>query len=399
MSALSRALRQVFLVTAANLRSLPARRGPALAAVTGIAGVVAVLLAVLSMATGFEGLLSSTGDPDTVIVLQAGSDSEMTSNLDVETTRILADAPGLRREVSGPVVSREVFVAVDVPKKTTGTDANVPLRGVESGAFRVRDGFELTAGRLFETGKSELIVGSAAAEQFAGLGLGAVKRWGDQAWTVVGRFSTGGTAADTEIWGDASLIQAAYNRAGIFNSVYARLEDAAALTALERAVELDPRLAVTVERQSDYYGSQAQAVSLSIRIIAGIVGLLLGLCATFGALNTMMTAVAQRRREIATLEALGFGALPVIVSVLAEALSLGLLGGSLGGLLAYLLFNGRDAATMNWQTYTQVAFSFEVTPTLLAGGLLYALGVGLVGGLLPAVRAVRLPLAAALRRD
>lgn len=380
-----------------NLRTLPERRGPSLVAVVGIAGVVAVLLAMLSIGAGLEDIMRSSGSPDTVIVLQTGRDSEMTSNLELEATRIIADAPGLRLGPRGPLASAELFVAVGLPKQSTGTDANVPLRGVQPAAFAVRDGFRIVEGRTFEPGRHELIVGRAAAAAFEGLEVGSVQRWGEVEWTVVGIFSTAGTVADSELWCDVRLLQPAYRRGSVFESVHARLESPAAFQEFKDALSRDLRVDVNVLRESDYYASHSAALTGSVRTVAGIVAVLMGICATFGALNSMYAAVSARTREIATLRALGFGAAPAVISVLAESLALALVGGVAGGALAYLFFNGYQATTMNWKTYSQVAFAFRVTPSLLAAGIVYALLIGLIGGLFPAQRAARLPVATALR--
>ena len=389
-------LSQVAAVTAINLRTLPERRGSSLVAIVGIAGVVAVLLTVLSIEAGLDRVMRTTGSADTVVVLQAGDDSEIASNLDLDQTRLIADAPGLRRGPRGPLASAELFVVVDLPKRSTGTDAHVPLRGVQPAAFAVRDDFEIVEGRGFEPGRHELVVGRAAATRFQGLHVGAVQRWGKVDWTVVGIFSTGGSVAESELWCDVNLLLPAYRRTE-FQSVRARLASPETYQQFKDALTRDARLGVTVMRERDFYAGQTETLTAGLRTLAGVVAILMGICAAFGALNTMYTAVASRAREIATLRALGFGTAPTIVSVLAESLVLALVGGTLGGALAYLGFHGYEATTLNWQTYTQVAFEFRVTPGLLARGVFYALGIGLIGGLFPAQRAARLPLAVALR--
>ena len=380
-----------------TLRTVPQRAGSSLVAVTGVAGVVVVFVAVLSIAEGFQAALAGAGSPDTAIVMRGGSDTELSSILPLESTRVIRDAPGVRRSAEGAVASAELFVVVDVPKRSTGTPANVPLRGVEPAAFGVRDEVRIVEGRTFRPGTNEIIVGRSAAAQFAGIDLGSTQRWGESAWEVVGIFEAGGTIAESEIWCDARVLQPAYRRGDSFQSVYARLESADAFDAFKDALTTDPRLDVMVEREEDYYLGQTQAVTAIITGIAGVIAFLMGIGAVFGAINTMYTAVAARTREIATLRALGFSSGPVVISVMAESVALAVVGGLLGGLLAYAGFNGYQTATINWQTFSQVAFAFRVTPALLVQGIVWAVVMGFFGGLFPALRAARLPVATALR--
>jgi putative ABC transport system permease protein len=392
-----RGLSQLAALVAVNLRTLGQRRGSALSTIVGVACVVAVFVIVLSIGEGFRATMAATGSPDTALVLRGGSDSEMMSGLLVDATRIIADAPGVARAASGPESSAELFVVVDLPKRSTGTDANVPLRGVQPAAFAVRKSFKIIAGRNFEPGKNEIVVGRGAAEQFAGLELGRTLRWGENQWTVVGVFSDGGSLSESEIWCDARVLQPAYRRGNTFQSVHARLESPAAFTAFKDALTADPRLDVKVVRESEYYAGQSEALTSLIRSLGGFITVLMALGAIFGALNTMYNAVASRTREIATLRALGFGRGPVVLSILAESLVIALLGAVIGGAVAYFGFNGFQTSTLNWQSFSQVAFAFKVTPALLVTGIVIALAIGLVGGLLPAVRAARLPVATALR--
>ncbi|HET9211706.1 MAG TPA: ABC transporter permease [Thermoanaerobaculia bacterium] len=392
-----RGISQLAALIGVNLRTLGQRRGSALSTVVGVACVVAVFVVVLSIGEGFRATMAATGSPDSALVLRGGSDSEMMSGLLVDATRIIADAPGVARAVAGPQASAELFVVVDLPKRSTGTDANVPLRGVQPAAFAVRKSFKIISGRNFEPGKNEIIVGRGAAEQFAGLELGRTLRWGENQWTVVGVFSDGGSLSESEIWTDARVLQPAYRRGNTFQSVHARLESPAAFTAFKDALTQDPRLDVKVVRESEYYAGQSQALTTLVRILGGFITVLMALGAIFGALNTMYNAVASRTREIATLRALGFGRGPVVLSILAESLVIALLGAVIGGAVAYFGFNGFQTSTLNWQSFSQVAFAFRVTPALLVTGTVIALAIGLVGGLLPAVRAARLPVATALR--
>jgi putative ABC transport system permease protein len=390
-------LSQVAAVTWVNLRTIPERRGASLATVVGVAGVVIVFVAVFSIAEGVRHALTSHAEGDTAVVLRSGSDSEMMSGLSREGTRIIAEAPGVRRSPAGPVASAELYVIVDVPKRSTGTNANVPLRGVQPAAFEVRDEVRILEGRRFEPGRNEVVVGRAAASQFAGLDLGNHLRWGQNEWTVVGIFSADGGVAESEIWCDAGVLQPAYRRGDTFQAVYAKLESPAAFQKFKDALTSDPRLDVKVIRQSEYYEAQSRALIGLIRILGMLITVLMGVGAIFGSLNTMYAAVAARVREIATLRALGFRAGPVVLSVLTESLLLAIFGGAVGGLIAYLGFNGFQTSTLNWSTFSQLSFSFRVTPQLLGSGLACALLMGMIGGLFPAMRAARLPVATALR--
>ena len=357
-------------------------------------GVVIVFVAVLSIAEGFRAALTGAGSPDTAIIMRGGSDTELSSGLALASTRIIKDAPGIRRTDGGPVASAELFVVVDVPKRSTGSPANVPLRGVEPAAFGVREEVRIVEGRAFRPGTNEIIVGRSAANQFAGIDLGATQRWGESTWEVVGIFEADGTIAESEIWCDARVLQPAYRRGDSFQSVYAKLDSAGDFDAFKDALTTDPRLDVMVEREDVYYMGQSQAITG----IGTVIALLMGIGAVFGGINTMYTAVASRTREIATLRALGFGGLPVVISVMVESVALCVTGGVIGGLLAYAGFNGYQTATITWQTFSQVAFAFAVTPALLVQGIVWAVVMGFFGGLFPAIRAARLPVATALRR-
>ncbi len=397
MTSLIAWLDQVLLVTWTNLKSLRGRLGSAATAVVGVAGVVSVFVAVLSIAQGFRATMEGTGAPDRVLVMRSGASAEMNSLLRRDDVRIIENTPGIRRVDGEPAVSAELFVVVDVPKRSTGTQANVPLRGVQPGAFRVRDNVKIVEGRRFTPGRKEVIVGSGAAAEFAGLRVGNTLRWGRNEWTVVGRFDAGGTVADSEIWCDVGVLQPAYRRGSTFQAVYAKLTSPKAFDQFKAALTSDPRLDVEVKRESEYFADQSKALTQFISVAGTLIAVLMGIGAAFGALNTMYTAVASRTREIATLRALGFRPGPVVLSVLGESLALALVGGLVGGVLAYLFFNGYQVATLNWQSFSQVAFAFRITPVLLAQGMVYALVIGLVGGLFPAIRAARLPVATALR--
>jgi putative ABC transport system permease protein len=335
---------------------------------------------------------------ETAIVLRAGTDSEMGSGLELDQTRIVKDAPGLQRRGDGPVASAELFVVVNVPKRTTGTDANVPLRGVEPAAFAIRPKLEIVEGRTFTEGRNEVIAGRAAAGQFAGLDVGNHLRWGENTWEVVGIFTADDSIYESEVWTDARVLQPAFRRGSSFQSVYARLESADTFQRFKDALTADPRLEVNVYREDEYFARQSRVMRTLVQVLGNTIALLMAVGATFGALNTMYSAVAARGREIATLRAIGFQGGPVLVSVMAESLVLALLGGLVGGGLAYVVANGYQTATMNFQSFSQVAFSLSVTPRLLAGGIAYALAMGFWGGIFPAIRAVRTPIASGLRQ-
>jgi putative ABC transport system permease protein len=390
-------LSQTVTVIGLSLRSIPQRLGPSSVAIVGITGVVVTFVAVLSIAEGFNAAMANAGSPDTAIIMRGGSNAELNSALALDATRIIADAPGIRRGAAGPMASAELFVIVNIPKKSTGTDANVPLRGVQAGAFDVRPEVEIVEGRRFSPGTNEIVVGRAASNLFANLELGAVNRWGENTWTVVGIFEAAGTISESEIWCDAAVLQPAYRRGSTFQSVMARLDSEDAFQAFKDTLTTDPRLDVQVERETDYYRSQSSQIRGIITGIGSVIAILMGIGAVFGAVNTMYNAVATRTREIATLRALGFSGSSVVISVMVESALLAVVGGVIGGGLAYAAFHGYQTATMNFQTFSQVAFAFTVTPALLVQGALYALIMGLIGGFFPAIRAARMPIVTALR--
>ncbi|HZL77707.1 MAG TPA: ABC transporter permease [Candidatus Limnocylindrales bacterium] len=388
---------QIASITKFGLLSLPQRRGAVAATVIGIAGVVAVLVGVLSIAAGFKQAMTVSGSPDGAIVLRSGADSEMVSGFGRDETRVIADTPGIARTAQGPLASAELFVIIDLPKRTTGTDANVPLRGVEAAALQVRDNLKIIQGRMFEWGKNEVIVGRGAAQEFSGLEVGSKMKVGRYEWPVVGVFSANGGVSESEIWSDAKVLQDAYNRGDSFQSVSVRLNSPAAFQAFKDSLTSNPQLNVQVIRQSDYYAQQSETITRLVTTLGFLIAFLMAIGAVFGALNTMYSAVAARTREIATLRALGFGGGAVVVSLMLESLLLALVGGVIGGVLAYVAFNNFHTSTMNFQSFSQITFAFKVTPELLARGVVWAAVIGLIGGLFPAIRAARLPIASALR--
>jgi len=394
----SNALKQLVAITAMNIRNVRLRLGAASVAVLGVAAVVGVFAAVLSMAAGFERTMAAAGSADTAIVLRKGAAAELNSGFGNETRQIIAQAPGVRRDPEGrPIVSGELYVVVDRPLKATMTSANVPLRGVEAHAMAVRDHLRLVDGRNFQTGKQELIVGRAAQQQFAGLDLGAVVKFGSSDWKVVGVFEDGGSVSESELWCDIKVLQNAYKRGNSYQSVRVRLTAPAAIEGFKAALAADPRLNVSASSEAEYYAGQSRDLARFIRIVGYPLAILMAIGAVFGALNTMYASVAARAREIATLRAMGFGPGPVALATLMESGFLSLLGGVLGGALTFLIFNGYQVATLNSSSFSQVVFAFAVTPDLLLEGLLAAVVIGLLGGLFPALRAARMPVATALR--
>ena len=390
-------LSQIISVTFFNLLTIPERKGAAITTAVGIAGVTAVLVGVLSIAAGFRAAMTVTGAKDVAIVLRSGADAELTSGLGREEVRLIADAPGVARIEEGSLASAELFVIINLPKRSTGTDANVPFRGVGKFAMTVRGDFKMIEGRIFAPGRNELIAGAGAARAFAGLDVGRKLRIGLTDWEVVGIFSGGGGAAESEIWTDSAVLQPAYNRGDSFQSVYAKLSSPSSFQSFKDALTANPQLKVKTVLHSEFLSEQSSALTGFIEGFGYFIAALMALGALFGALNTMYSAVASRTREIATLRALGFGSGPVILSVMFESLALALIGGAVGAGAAYLAFDGFKAATINWQTFSQIAFAFSVTPQLLFSAIVWAAFIGLFGGLFPALRAARLPIASALR--
>lgn len=389
---------QTLAVTLLNLRTVPQRLGSSGVAIVGIAGVVVVFVSVLSIAAGFTAAMQGTGSASRALVMRSGADSEMTSGFGGEDAATIRSAPGLRRNDQGvALASAELYVIIDLPKRATGTAANVPMRGVEPVTMAVRDETSIVEGRMFEFGTNEVVVGRGAAGQFAGLTVGSQVVSGQSTWTVVGVFEADGGVTETEIWVDARVLQGAYRRGNSYQIVLARLESSDAFTAFNDWLTTNPQLNVQVKRENEYYAQQSRSLSSLIQGVGFGIAFLMGIGAVFGAILTMYTAVSTRAREIATLRALGFNAGSVVISVLAESLALGAIGGVIGGAGAYFGFNGYQTSTLNFQTFSQVAFAFRVTPELLVTGLIYALLLGLVGGLFPAVRAARLPIPVALR--
>jgi putative ABC transport system permease protein len=390
-------LTQIAAVSRYNLRTLPQRKGSSASAVFGIAGVVAVMVSVLSIAQGIMRMMDNSSAPENIIVLRTGASSEMMSGLLGDQTDIIAEGPGIARNEAGAMASPELFVVINLPMRSTGTDANVPMRGVREQAFEVRDNFRMVEGRMFEWGLNEVIVGIGAQREFTGLDLRASIEVGQEDWTVVGAFEAGGGIAESEVWVDAAVLQPAYRRGNSFQAVYAKLDSPDDFQEFKDALSSDPRLNVKTLREQDYYSEQSAMVYNLITGLGTLIAVIMGLGAVFGALNTMYTAISARTLEIATLRALGFRSGPVIFSVLSESLMLALLGGMIGAGLAWLAFDGFKAATLNWSTFSAMTFTFDVNVQLLIQGIIFAALIGLIGGLFPAIRAIRQPVATALR--
>ncbi len=391
-----RFLNQVVAVTVLNIRNLPKRLGTSMVAIVGVAAVVVVFAGVLSMANGFERTLMASGAEDSAIIMRSGATSELSSGVGAAQVDIINTAPGVLRDGDTALVSAELYVVVDVKKKATNEDANVPFRGVEVGAFDVRRNVELTEGRMFTPGTNEFVVGRAAQEEFVGLGLNETVRFGQTEWTVVGVFEAGGSVSESELWTDVRVLQSAYRRGNSFQSVRVRLESADSLEILDQYLTDDPRINVDVVSERDYYASQAEGTTGLIRTLGYPVMILMSIGAVFGALNSMYSSISVRGQEIATLRAIGFGPFAVLISTVVESTLLALIGGLVGAAAAFLVFNGFQASTLG-ASFSQVVFDFAVTPDLLLQGMQVALIIGLVGGLFPAIRAARLPVAQALR--
>jgi len=388
---------QIFIITVMNLRNLPQRLGTSSVAVFGVACVVGVFIGVLSMASGFQRTMVNAGSADVLMLMRAGATTEMNSGLSYEQTQLIENLPGIAKQDGKPLSSPELFVIVDIPMRNKEASGNAPLRGVEPLAFSARKQFNIIEGRNFEPGKNELIVGRGAKTQFANLDVGSVIKLGQTEWTVVGAFESGGGLAESEIWCDAKILQNAYRRGNSYQIVRVKLDDKNGFEAFKAAVAADPKLNLDVKRETEYLAQQSEPLSKFIKMIGYPLAMLMALGAIFGAVNTMYTSVSNRTREIATLRALGFGSTPVAISTLVESLVLAIIGGVIGSIVVYIVFNGYTVSTLNFASFSQVVFDFAVTPDLLVQGVIFATVIGFIGGFFPAIRAARLPVATALR--
>jgi putative ABC transport system permease protein len=380
-----------------NLLSARERWASSVVAVVGIAGTVGVFIAMLALARGFKATVVSSGLPQNAIVQRGGSDTEMTSIMTMDDVRVIEDAPQVARNGSEPLVSPEVVVIAALPLRSTGTDANVSVRGVLPRALRVRDQVKIVEGRFLTPGLAEAVVGRGAQRAYTGLDLGATVRIGAGTWKLVGVFDGRGTAFDSEVWADANVLDGFYERPpNIFQSVTARLKSPEDFPAFKALLEGDPRVTVSAMREPEYYEKQSQIVTTLITVLGSLVAFVMALGAVFGALNTMYSAVSERAREIAVLRAIGFGGGAIVLSFFVESLIIAFVGG-LVGCVAVLPVNGITTGTINWQTFSHLAFAFRVTPDLLTLGMLFALVMGALGGLPPAIRAARANVAHTLR--
>jgi putative ABC transport system permease protein len=385
-------------ISAMSLSALPQRWGASLVVVIGMAGVVAVMISVLAMAQGLERTFANAGRADRVIVLRADDNSGMSSAITREQVPTVLAAPGFARDRDGkPLATVQKFMTSVLPDRKTGAESNILLRGVGDKAWSVWPEVRIIEGRRFAYGKRELIVGRAAQEQFRGLDVGADVEMVNGPWTVVGVFATGGSVLESELWGDAEMVMAGYSISGQFSSVVGLLESDAAFQTLKAALTGTPTLNHTIKRETEFYAEQAGGLARLVRTLGYVVAAIMALGALFAAVNTLYAAVKVRALEIATLRAIGFGALPVVTSVLLESLVLCLAGAVLGSALAYGFFNGYTISTLNAASFSQVAFAFHVSLGLVVQGILWSCAIGLLGGLLPALRAARLPVAEALR--
>ena len=384
--------RQIFEITLLSLRNLPSRLGSSSVIIVGIGGVVGVLVAILAMAKGFEASMDRAGAPDRAIVLRGGSTSELSSGMGPREMAVISSFS----EVTAS--SGELYLVADVPKRSNQSPANLAIRGVEQAAFDIRPEISITAGRTFDTGKTEMIAGRGAVAEFQGVEVGSTIELRNSTWTIVGMFEADGSVYESEVWTDLATAQSIFRREGNVSSMRVRLSSSEVAGPLSERVEEDPRLDLTLTSEDEYFRNQSQQLTALIESFGYAVAAIMAVGAIFAALNTMYTAVSTRTVEIATLRALGFGGTPVVVSVVLEALLLAVLGGGIGAAVAYFGFNGWTVSTLSG-AFSQVAFDFTVTPELLIYGIVWAVGLGLIGGLFPAVRAARLPITTALRGE
>ncbi len=386
-------LGQIYEITVLNIRNIRSRIGSSSVIIVGIAGVVSVLVGLLAMAAGFTATLASSSLPNRAIVMRDGSNGELTSRMNIEAFNIISRMPGIE------LASEELYVIADIPKKASGMPANMIIRGMRQAGLDIRPELNIVAGRAFEPGKGELIAGVKAVEEFTGLEIGSEVDFRDSSWRVVGHFEAKGGAYESEVWADLAVVQASFRQPGQISTARVLLEEPALAEAIHEMILADPRLELSLQTESQFYASQGVQRAALINTFGYGVAFLMAIGAVFAALNTMYTAVSTRTREIAILRALGFGGVPLVFSVMIEALFLATAGGIIGGTIVYFLFDGYTASTLNNTSFSQIAFDFAVTPELLRLGISWALVLGIIGGLFPAVRAARLPITTALRGE
>jgi putative ABC transport system permease protein len=389
-------LLQVVAVTAINLKSMRQRLWLSLSTIVAVALVVVVLLSFLAMANGFQRTLAGSGAEDIAIVLRGGSQAEINSTVSRDQMRLIEEGPGIARGADGkPLVSPELYLIVDGVKRSTGTKANLPLRGIGEQGAALRKGITLTAGRMFDRGANEIVIGKGLMQEFQGFALDQTVTFGTGRWTMVGVFEAGGSVFESEIWADLPVVQSLFNRPNFFQTVRARLDSPASLAALKRYNDEEARLKLDVKSEAAYFAEQASQTSDLLQKLGWPLAIAMAFGALAGALNTMYSSVAARATEIATLRAIGFGGFPAFVGTLVESLVLAAIGGAVGAVATYLVFDGFTASTLGG-SFTQVVFNFKLSPALIGQGVLLALIVGLIGGLFPAVRAARMPIVAGL---
>ena len=393
---MTRQFSQISAVTWVALSTLPRRLGLSLATVGSIGIVVAVLLGFQAMGNGFQETVKGSGSDSVAVITRSGSQSELNSVIDREQVNLISDAPGIAQANGRPLVSAELYVIVDAIKKASNTEANMPLRGIATEGAMVRENVKIVAGRMFEPGTTEVVVGAGVDSEFSGFELGRTVRLGTGTWTVVGIFSAEGTVFDSELWADARIVQSQFNRGSAFQTVRAQLETPGDVSAIEAFIENDPRLRLDVATEKDYFSEQSSGTVTLINFIANPVSVIMALGALAGALNTMYTSVAARARDIATMRAIGYGSFSTFIGTMSESLVLSLIGGLLGSVAAYLFFDGITASTLGG-SFTQVVFAFELSPALILNGAVMALVIGFIGGFFPAWRAARLPVSLAFK--
>lgn len=389
--------KQIVAITVMNLKGLGQRFWQSSAAMFSIALVVAVMVGFLSMADGFEKTVGGTGSSDIALVLREGAQAELNSGLSLEQTKLLANAPGVAREGGQPLASSELYVVVDLKKKSTGTTVNAPMRGIDQAGFDIRKGVKIIEGRMFEAGRNEIVVGNGARQQFAGLEVGNTVRFGATNWTVVGVFDDGGSVFESELWADSKVVQTLFKRGSSYQSVRLKMTGPDSLKAIQDYIKADPRLNVEVKTETEYYAEQSKPLTKFIRFIGYPLVIVMAFGALAGALNSMYTSVMARMGEITTLRALGFGAFPSFVGTIVESIVIAVAGSVIGLVVAYVFFDGMLVSTLNGATFTQAVFRFAITPDLAVQAFILAALVGLVGGFFPALRAARMPIAAAFR--
>ncbi len=383
--------RQVAAVVSMTIGGLPSRFWGSVTTILSIALVVATLLAFLAMSNGFTKTVAGTGSDDIAMILGTGSEAELNSTMSSESVRLLEEAPGIARDAAGrPITSPELYVVVGANRRAGGGEANVSLRGVTSRAPELRTGFRLSSGRMFEPGTNEMIVGAGVVREFRGFDLDTELQLGGSAWKVVGIFEVPGTVFDSELWADLPVVQSLFNRGPTVQALRARLESTSALAEIKSFVDSEPRLQVDVKTEKEHFASEAQSLQYLV-YFGWVLSITLGFGALAGALNTMYAAVEARSKELATLRAIGFGGLPAFAGAITESIVLALAGGLVGAGAAYLLFNGLTASTLGGG-FTQVVFDFNIGPQQVLAGIQLALLLGLLGGILPALRAARTPL-------